>query len=420
VRVVSFLPSATEIVAALGRLDDIVGVSHECDFPPVVRSRDVVTSSAIDSRAAPGDIDVQVRDFVDTGRPLYDVREDRVRALAPDVMVTQVVCDVCAVSEDDVRSLAARLSPRPEVVTLGATTLDGIFDDIRRVALALGVADRADELVERSRARMRVVHETLKAARAPRPRVAVIEWTDPIFAAGHWVPEMVYRAGGADALAHLASIRRRARWIRCVTRTRRHARRSVRLRPRGAAADAERILATDDWAWARDRRVWALDANAFWPPRPARDRWNRVIGASPPSDTLRRAGIGDSASGDVRDEPRLTPQLLRGPDPHGDEHEKYGESSPELNRREHVRELRPEERSEEQTDGNDERRAHVEIARPVVLPRSERADRQEQCAQRRSRRRQLRHARDVEQRRHADHPAANPEQAGQDARADPD
>ena len=103
-------------------------------------------------------------------------------------MVTQVVCDVCAVSEDDVRALATRLTPRPEVVTLGATTLDGIFDDIRRVAVALGVADRADALIDRSRARMRAMHDTLKAARAPRPRVAVIEWTDPIFAAGHWVP----------------------------------------------------------------------------------------------------------------------------------------------------------------------------------------------------------------------------------------
>ena len=112
-RVVSFLPSATEIVAALGHLDDLVGVSHECDYPADVRSRDVVTSSAIDATASPGEIDTSVRGFVDTGRPLYDVREDRVRQLAPNVMVTQVVCDVCAVSEGDVRALAARLTPSP-------------------------------------------------------------------------------------------------------------------------------------------------------------------------------------------------------------------------------------------------------------------------------------------------------------------
>jgi iron complex transport system substrate-binding protein len=263
-RVVSFLPSATEIVAALGHVDDIVGVSHECDYPPTVRSLEIVTSSAIDSRAAPGEIDVQVRDFVDTGRPLYDVRQERVRALAPDVLVTQVVCDVCAVSEDDVRALATRLVPSPEVVTLGATTLDGIFDDVRRVANALGVTDRADELIARSRERMRVVHETLKAARAPRPRVAVIEWTDPIFAAGHWVPEMIYRAGGADVLAEPGE--------HSTTRTLDTVRSAnpdfILIAPCGfdlerAAADAERVLATDAWSWAREKEVWALDANSF-------------------------------------------------------------------------------------------------------------------------------------------------------------
>jgi len=264
VRVVSFLPSATEIVAALGHLDAIVGVSHECDFPPAVRSRDIVTSSAIDSTAAPGEIDIAVRDFVDTGRPLYDVREERVRALAPDVMVTQIVCDVCAVSEGDVRALAERLHPRPEVVTLGATTLDGIFDDIRSVAAALNVADRADALVENARGRMRSIHETLKAARAPRPRVAVIEWTDPVFAAGHWVPEMIYRAGGADVLAEPGE--------HSTTRTLEAVRDAdpdfILIAPCGfdlerATADGERVLAMDNWAWAREKQVWALDANAF-------------------------------------------------------------------------------------------------------------------------------------------------------------
>ena len=263
-RVVSFLPSATEIVAALGHADAIVGVSHECDFPPGVSDREVVTSSAIDSRAAPGEIDVAVRSFVDSGRALYDVREERVRALAPNVMVTQVVCDVCAVSEDAVRTLATRLSPRPEVVTLGATTLDGIFDDIRRVAVALGATDRADALIEAARTRMRAVHERLKAARAPRPRVAVIEWTDPIFAAGHWVPEMIARAGGIDALAEPGE--------HSTTRTMDVVRDAnpdvILIAPCGfdlerAAADAERVLAADEWSWAREKPVWALDANSF-------------------------------------------------------------------------------------------------------------------------------------------------------------
>jgi iron complex transport system substrate-binding protein len=264
VRVISFLPSATEIVAALGHLDDIVGVSHECDFPPSVRSRDVVTSSAIDSSATPGEIDVAVRDFVDTGRPLYDVREDRVRELAPDLMVTQIVCDVCAVSEGDVRSLATRLDTHPEVVTLGATTLDGIFDDIRRVAHAMQIDDRAEALIANARERMRAVHEKLKAARAPRPRVAVIEWTDPIFAAGHWVPEMIHRAGGEDVLAKPGehSTTRSMDAVRAADPE------IILIGPCGfdlerAFADAERVLATDEWAWARTKPVWAIDANAF-------------------------------------------------------------------------------------------------------------------------------------------------------------
>jgi len=264
VRVVSFLPSATEIVAALGHLDAIVGVSHECDFPPSVRSRDVVTSSAIDSHAAPAEIDAAVREFVDTGRALYDVRAERVQALSPDVMVTQVVCDVCAVSEDDVRALATRLDSRPEVVTLGATTLDGIFDDIRRVAAALGVADRAEALVDDARARMRAVHETLKAARAPRPNVAVIEWTDPIFAAGHWVPEMVYRAGGKDVLAEPGE----HSTTRSIDTVREANPDVILIAPCGfdlarAIEDAKRVLALDEWSWARDKQVWALDANSF-------------------------------------------------------------------------------------------------------------------------------------------------------------
>jgi iron complex transport system substrate-binding protein len=263
-RVISFLPSATEIVAALGELDAIVGVSHECDFPPDVRAREIVTSSAIDSHASPGEIDVAVRGFVESGRPLYEVREERVRELAPDVMVTQVVCDVCAVSEGDVRALASRLAPRPEVVTLGATTLDGIFDDIRRVAAALGVADRADVLIDQARERMRRIHETLRAARAPRPRVAVIEWTDPVFAAGHWVPEMIHRAGGIDVLAKPGE--------HSTTRTIDTVRDAdpdiILVAPCGfdlerATADADRMLASPDWSWARSKAAWAIDANSF-------------------------------------------------------------------------------------------------------------------------------------------------------------
>ena len=340
-RVVSFLPSATEIVAALGRLDDIVGVSHECDYPADVRSREVVTSSAIDSTAPPGEIDTSVRGLVDTGRPLYDVREERVRALAPDVMVTQVVCDVCAVSEGDVRALATRLTPPPEVVTLGATTLDGIFDDIRRVAAALGVADRAASLEARSVARMRAVHERLKAARAPRPRVAVIEWSDPIFAAGHWVPEMVYRAGGGDVLASAGE--------HSTTRTIEAVRAAdpgiILVAPCGfdlgrASADAERMLATDAWSWARDRQVWALDANAFLS-RPG----PRVVDGI----ELLAQVFHPTLFGPPSPEAARSMGLFRGPHANRDEHEEHGERPLERDGGHHLREPRTEERAEEQS-----------------------------------------------------------------------
>jgi iron complex transport system substrate-binding protein len=179
-------------------------------------------------------------------------------------MVTQAVCDVCAVSEGDVRALATQLSPRPEVVTLGATTLEGIFDDIERVAEALGVRERAEELVARARARMSAVHERLKAARAPRPRVAVIEWTDPIFAAGHWVPEMISRAGGVDVLAEPGE----HSTTRTLAQVQGASPEIVLVAPCGfdldrAAADADRLLANVEWAWAREAQVWALDANSY-------------------------------------------------------------------------------------------------------------------------------------------------------------
>lgn len=200
-RVISLLPSATEIVAALGGLEHLVGVTHACDHPPMVDSRVRVTTTAVDGDAAPGEVDAQVRRIFDAGQPLYTLLEDRIRALRPDLLITQALCDVCAVTETDVRALAARLEPPPTVLTLDATSLDGVLDDIARVGAALGLESEAEELLIGARARMRRVHDTLKSAKAPRPRVAVIEWGEPIYAAGHWVPEMVHRAGGVDTLA---------------------------------------------------------------------------------------------------------------------------------------------------------------------------------------------------------------------------
>ena len=263
-RVISLLPSATEIVAALGGMEHLVGVTHACDHPPLVDSRVRVTRTAINDAAAPGVVDAQVREIAASGAPLYTLYEDRIRALHPDLILTQALCEVCAVMESDVRAVAAGLSPVPRVITLSATSFDGVLDDIRVVGEAIGLADEAAEFLSGARARLRTVHDTLKASKAPRPRVAVIEWGDPLYAAGHWVPEMVRRAGGVDVLATPGehSVVVTLEMVRAANAE------VILIAPCGydlarSATEGERLLARAEWAWARERRVYALDANAF-------------------------------------------------------------------------------------------------------------------------------------------------------------
>jgi iron complex transport system substrate-binding protein len=200
-RIVSLLPAATEIVAALGALDQLAGVTHECDHPADVTRLPRVTSSVVDRDAASVEIDAEVRALASTGAAVFTLDSALVAALAPDVLLTQSVCDVCALPESEVDRAVAALAVAPTVVSLGGTTLDGVWDDIRRVGDAIGRREGADALLASLEARMRRVHETLKAAQAPRPRVAVIEWLHPLFVAGHWTPELVRRAGGIDVLA---------------------------------------------------------------------------------------------------------------------------------------------------------------------------------------------------------------------------
>jgi len=263
-RVLSLLPAATEIVAALGDAAQLVGVTHECDWPPHVAALPRVTASAVDAAASAQVVDAAVRALGEAGAPVFALDAESIAALRPDVIVTQALCDVCAVSETDVRALARRMSPAPRVVTLAGSTIDGILADIGAVALALGVPEAGERMAAELTARMRGVHETLKAARAPRPRVAVIEWSEPAYAAGHWVPEMVRRAGGVDVLAQPGAHSCRV----TPEDVRASAPDVVLAAPCGydvtrAAAEAERMLARPEWGWARERAVWALDANAL-------------------------------------------------------------------------------------------------------------------------------------------------------------
>jgi len=263
-RIVSLLPAATEIVALLGATDHLVGVSHECDYPDIVGSRARVTRATIPDTHDPAAIDAAVREQHEAGLALFAIDEPRVRALHPDMLLTQALCDVCAVRESDVRALATRLTPEPRVVTLGGTTLDGILEDLRTVGEALGVPDEVEETLAGLRDRVRHVHETLKAARAPRPRVALVEWTEPVYLAGHWGPEQITRAGGIDVLgvagAHSVPV--------SMDALREAAPEIVLFAPCGygleaAASEARRCLTKPEWEWARDRQVWALDANGL-------------------------------------------------------------------------------------------------------------------------------------------------------------
>jgi iron complex transport system substrate-binding protein len=263
-RVITLLPSATEIVAALGAIESLVGITHECDHPAQVASRLRVTSSRVDGAGEPGAVDAQVRAVVDEGTSLYTLDEERIRALRPDLIFTQALCDVCAVVETDVRALAARLSPPPRVISLSATTLDGVFDDIARAAHAMQLDDEGEELLAGMHARLLAVHATLKAARAPRPRVAMIEWTDPIFAGGHWVPEMIHRAGGSDVLASQGEHSK----VVTPAAVAQAAPEIVLVAPCGygverAAAEARRLLASPEWPLPESVAVWALDGNAL-------------------------------------------------------------------------------------------------------------------------------------------------------------
>lgn len=200
-RVISLLPAATEIVAALGAGSMLVGVSHECDYPPEVRALPRVTRSGIDTTRSSGDIDQAVAAAKRAGVTPIEVDVPLVARLRPDVIIGQAVCDVCAVGPGELEHVVTTLMPTPWVVTLHAHTLDGVLDDIRKVGDAVQLADEAEELIaglryrlDRLRKRTRVGAQ--QAAPLPKPRVLVLEWLDPPYVAGHWVPELVELGGG--------------------------------------------------------------------------------------------------------------------------------------------------------------------------------------------------------------------------------
>lgn len=219
-RVVSLLPAATEIVAALGAAIGetssppwLVGVSHECDFPLAVQRLPRVTRTTIDASSSAGDIDRAVAAAKAVGQPAVAIDTQRLAELHPDVVLGQSVCDVCAVGSDALGSALATLPTRPRVVTLHAHTLDGVWNDITRVGDALDLRGEADELVAGLRYRLSRLQDRVRSRTTPHaPRLLVLEWLDPPFVAGHWVPELVAIAGG-EAVGNTPGARSiRRRW----------------------------------------------------------------------------------------------------------------------------------------------------------------------------------------------------------------
>lgn len=197
-RIVSLIASATEIVCELGFAGDLVGVSHECDFPPGVRGLPVCTKPKIDVHASSAEIDRQIRAVVRDALSVYAVDAALLRELEPDVIVTQSQCEVCAVSLRDVeRAVCSWLDKCPRLVCLEPNGLADVFADVERVAVALDARDAGDGLVGRMKRRMADVSAAALAS-PDRPTVACIEWAEPLMAAGNWVPQLVAMAGGTD------------------------------------------------------------------------------------------------------------------------------------------------------------------------------------------------------------------------------
>ncbi|SDG06433.1 iron complex transport system substrate-binding protein [Limimonas halophila] len=195
-RIVSLVPNATEIVAALGCGDRLVGRSHECDHPPHVAGLPAVTSARIDSSAASAEIDAQVKRTLGDALSLYDLDRGLLADLRPDLVLTQDRCDVCAVSLADVEAAVAELTGGARLLSLAPARLADVWRDVERVAEAIGVPAAGAELAQALARRVEAVR--MATAGRPRPRVAALEWLDPLMAGGHWVPELIAAAGGTD------------------------------------------------------------------------------------------------------------------------------------------------------------------------------------------------------------------------------
>ena len=276
-RIASLLPGATEIAGLVGAAEELVGVTHECDHPPGVECLPKLTASRIEpSCMTSAEIDAAVSrlgstsDALTDEGSLYVLHADLLANLAPEVVLTQGVCDVCAVSMSVVERGIDGLEPAPRLISLNPASLTDVLDDLVTVGEAVGHGEEARRERESLRGRLADVEE--RVAGLPRPRVGCLEWLDPLFSGGHWVPEMVRAAGGEDALASPGQPSARIGWERLVEAEPE----VVVLMPCGfdaerALSEASGLAQTEGWSRipaAVEGRVWAVDANSYFS-RPA-------------------------------------------------------------------------------------------------------------------------------------------------------
>jgi len=266
-RIVSLLPSATEILFALGFDREVVGVSHECDFPPAARTKRMVIQSRIAHDATPADIDRQVREYVARDESLYAVDAQALEELAPDLIVTQDLCHVCAASPDDLATALTRFAQRPQVLCLNPLDLGDVWRDILWVGEETGRGHAAESLLEKIGEKLGEI-ENLILNVSNRPRVAFLEWLQPFYVGGHWVPEMIERAGGIDVFGSPRKPTFRVNLQDIVEATPD----VILVSPCGYSAEQARneyraMEFPDQWKAipaVRNNRVYALEANGYF------------------------------------------------------------------------------------------------------------------------------------------------------------
>ena len=267
-RIVSFLPSATEMACALGLSDRLLGITHECDYPPQIKGKPVVVRNALPIESmSQAEIDVAVTERLRDGLSLYRVEEALMRDIAPDLILTQDLCQVCAPSGNEVSQLLKSLPTKPQVLWLTPKSLEQIFDNLRELGEATGRSATAETLIAEGRARLGKIDAATRSL-VSRPRVFCMEWMDPVYCCGHWVPEMVRIAGGVDRLGREGADSVRIPWNDVLQ----WKPEVLIVMPCGfdlgkTVAQAHQLKAYpgwDDLPAVRDGRVYAVDANSYF------------------------------------------------------------------------------------------------------------------------------------------------------------